>query len=142
MTKTASSAATPAKISAVLVALSRRALGIVAESCPGLLAASVATKDGRIVAQTGAAEAASKIPVMGGTMHALGDALVEEATLGRCLNVIVEADEGKVVMLSVPDSRSGLVVIGIAGAEANLGLLLRACRSCAEDIGARLKGPG
>src|ERR671917_325936 len=96
-----------------LAAAAQKALSRLAQNCPGLKWATVATKDGAEVASHGVG-ADEKLSVMTGTMHALADGIVGEAELGTCHDIILAADRGRIVILGLrgaasepPRSRSG-----------------------------------
>ena len=59
-----------------LAAAAQKALARLAQNCPGLKWATVATKDGAEVASHGSS-ADEKLSVMTGTMHALADGIVD-----------------------------------------------------------------
>jgi len=127
-----------AKPSPVLIALCQNALKSLAGSCPGVALAYIATKDGHVLASLTREGVGAKIAVMGGSMHALGDSIVAEARLGACNNVIIEAAEGKAVLLGITVGRTELVLTGISGRDTSLGLLLASCKSCCEVIRSRV----
>lgn len=128
----------PHKPSPVLVALCQNALKTLSASCHGIALAYIATKDGHVLASLTREGIGSKIAVMGGSMHALGDSIVAEAKLGACNNVIIEAGEGKAVLVGITVGRTELVLTGVAGRDTNLGLLLASCKSCCELIRSRV----
>lgn len=113
----------------------RSILDTLAARCDGLLWASVSTKDGIEVASIGGA-ANEKLSVMTGTMHALADGIVAEAALGSCRNVMLEAEHGRVVILSVQGGASDLVLAGMARPETSLGMLLSFCAVACTEVGA------
>jgi len=117
-----------------VVALVEQALANLAARCPGLSAASVSTKDGFPVATYPQGGVATKLPVMAGTMHALGDSIASECVLQECLNVTVEGRSGRMILLAVPGFREELVLMGIANAATSLGMLLCFGRDCCAEI--------
>ena len=107
---------------------------------PGVTAAVVVTSDGFEVASVLPSEAsAPKLAVMTSSIHALGEAVVAEALLRRCQNVVIEAEAGNVVMLAIPESQGTLLLTVIASKRAILGHLLWSCRTCTTSIGHWLK---
>jgi predicted regulator of Ras-like GTPase activity (Roadblock/LC7/MglB family) len=105
-----------------------------ADSCPGLIAASVSSKDGVVVASWGASEANSKIAVIAGTLHAVSESVIEEADLQSCRNVAIEATRGRIALVALPGTFSDYVLTGIVGSQTTLGMLLGCCRVCCERI--------
>ena len=73
-----------------------------ADSCPGLIAASVSSKDGVVIAARGASEENTKIAVVAGTLHAVSEAVVEESGLQTCRNVVIEGARGRIALVAVP----------------------------------------
>ena len=125
-----------------LLALCKEALENLANDCPGLQLATIATRDGFELVSVSKGVQTAKIAVMSGTMHALGDSIVTESHLRTCHNVIIEAEAGKVVILAVPELQEHLVLTGVAGTGTNLGMLLRQCKNCCEEIASRALGRG
>ena len=107
--------------------------------CSGLLWASVSTKDGIEIASAGSM-ANEKLSVMSGTMHALADGIVAEAALGACHDIILDAEGGRIVILSVREGEGDLVLAGMAGRSTTLGMLLSFCGAACDEIGRLSKG--
>ncbi len=106
----------------------------------GVTAAVVVTSDGCEVASVLPSEAsAPKLAAMTSSIHALGEAVVAEALLRRCQNVVIEAETGNVVMLAIPESQGTLLLTVIASKRAILGHLLWSCRTCTTSISYWLK---
>ena len=105
-----------------------------ADSCPGLLSASVSSKDGVVVASWGASEENSKIAVIAGTLHAVSESVIEEADLQSCRNVTIEATRGRIALVALPGTFSDYVLTGVVGSQTTLGMLLGCCRVCCERI--------
>ena len=101
----------------------------------GVTAALVATADGFEIAsvlhQTLSAE---KMAAMTSSILALGEAVLAEAELSDCQNVVIESRNGMVVMLAIGDPRNELLLSVIADRNAMLGQVLWAARRCCEQI--------
>jgi predicted regulator of Ras-like GTPase activity (Roadblock/LC7/MglB family) len=110
-----------------------------ADSCPGLIAASVSSKDGVVVASWGASEENSKIAVVAGTLHAVSESVVEEANLQSCRNVAIEAARGRIVLVALPGTFSDYVLTGVVGPTTTLGMLMGSCRVCCERIADQIR---
>ena len=122
---------------AALAAAAQKALGRLAQNCPGLKWASVSTKDGAEVASHGSG-ADEKLSVMSGTMHALADGIVGEAELGTCHDIILAADRGRIVILGLRGPASELVLAAMTSPQTSLGLLLNCCNTASKELGAAL----
>lgn len=119
-----------------LVSEFNRALLQLKDSVPDLSTACVATRDGFEIARLESDSDQRKLAAMASSMHALGDAIAAEASLGACRNVIIEGSAGKAVMLTVPDAASNKVLIAAASSDTNLAMLLISSRTCCEQLAA------
>lgn len=101
----------------------------------GVTAALVATTDGfevsSVLHQTLSAE---KMAAMTSSILALGEAVLSEADLSDCQNVVIESGDGLIVMLAIGDARKELLLSVIADRNAMLGQVLWAARRCCADI--------
>ena len=123
---------------AVLAAAAKTALSRLAQNCPGLKWATVATKDGAEVASHGSS-ADEKLSVMTGTMHALADGIVGEAELGSCNDIILAAARGRIVIQGLQGAASELVLAAMTSPQTSLGLLLNCCSTASKEISAALE---
>jgi predicted regulator of Ras-like GTPase activity (Roadblock/LC7/MglB family) len=111
----------------------RDALASLETRCPGLLWASVSTRDGIEIASVGQVTN-EKLSVMSGTMHALADGIVSEAALGACRDIILAAEGGRIAILSVKESTFDLVLAAMARPATTLGMLISCCSTACDDI--------
>ncbi len=111
-----------------LVSEFNQALAQLKASVPDLSTACVATRDGFEIARLESDNDQRKLAAMASSMHALGDAIAAEASLGACRNVIIEGSAGKAVMLTIPDAA--------ASSDTNLAMLLISSRTCCEQLAA------
>lgn len=123
---------------AALTAAAKAALTRLAQNCPGLKWATVATKDGAEVASHGSS-ADEKLSVMTGTMHALADGIVGEAELGSCNDIILAAARGRIVIQGLQGAASELVLAAMTSPQTSLGLLLNCCGTARKEISAALE---
>jgi predicted regulator of Ras-like GTPase activity (Roadblock/LC7/MglB family) len=121
-----------------LAAAAQKALSRLAQNCPGLKWATVATKDGAEVASHGSS-ADEKLSVMTGTMHALADGIVGEAELGSCNDIILAAARGRIVIQGLQGAASELVLAAMTSPQTSLGLLLNCCSTASKEISAALE---
>lgn len=123
--------------------LCRAQLQIFVSQCSGVTAGIVASADGFEVASIQHAQLApQKVAAMSSSMLALGDAVLGEADLSGCQNVVIESKSGVIVMLAVGDARSELLLCAVADHNAMLGQLLWAARQCCDRIRASLVEQG
>lgn len=119
-----------------LVSEFNQALAQLKASVPDLSTACVATRDGFEIARLESDNDQRKLAAMASSMHALGDAIAAEASLGACRNVIIEGSAGKAVMLTIPDAAANKVLIAAASSDTNLAMLLISSRTCCEQLAA------
>lgn len=101
----------------------------------GVTAALVATTDGFEVSSVlHQSLSAQKMAAMTSSILALGEAVLAEADLSDCRNVVIEAGGGLIVMLAIGDPRNELLLSVIADRNAMLGQVLWAARSCCDQI--------
>ena len=125
------------KVNPDWIPVCEQALNALVERTPDILAAVVTTGDGFDVASYVPNDKMSpkKLSAMTSSMLGLAEALVSEALLGRSQDVIIEAEKGQVLLLSVPNVRGGLLLNVIASQKVLIGELLWACRQCCATIG-------
>jgi predicted regulator of Ras-like GTPase activity (Roadblock/LC7/MglB family) len=103
---------------------------------PGLLGSLVATGDGfEVAAFSDGSYTVSKLAAMSSAMHGLGSAVVKEAGLQGCRDVIVDSLGGKIVFMSIPGTSEELLLMAISDQRAPFGQLLLGCRKCCVAIG-------
>ena len=101
----------------------------------GVTAVLVATSDGfEIASVLHQSLSAEKMAAMTSSILALGEAVLAEAELSDCQNVVIESSKGLVVMLAIGDPRNELLLSVIADRNAMLGQVLWAARRCCEQI--------
>lgn len=81
---------------------------------------------------------AATLSAMTSSQIALGEAICVESRLAPCVNVVIEAQRGWILMMDIPNARRKLLMTAKAGAGALLGQALWAVRQSAQEIGARL----
>ncbi len=104
----------------------------------GILAALIASADGFNLAAIRSAIEEERLAAMTSSMHALGAEIVNAANLKKCHDVVIEAAEGKVLMLNIPNSEDGLIMTVVANDAMVFGHLLWACRQAATQISEKL----
>ena len=100
--------------------------------------ALVCSVDGfEIAGSLPAALSAAKLAAMTSSLVALGEAVSGEGGVGGCLNVVIESQAGRLMMMDIPgDSRNLLTVI--SDDSATLGHVLWAVRECAQELSLRM----
>ena len=75
-----------------------------------------------------------KVASLTGTMAAVGLALCQEAGHGICRSVILDADEGRTLILAVPAGRRFFWLFVTAGESALLGQVVLHARECQDSL--------
>lgn len=101
----------------------------------GVTAALVVTSDGFEVASVLHNDLSpEKMAAMTSSMLALGEAILGEANLNDCKNVVIESDGGLIIMLAIGDPKKELLLSVITNGQAMLGQVLWAARQCCERV--------
>jgi hypothetical protein len=96
----------------------------------------IATEDGfQLACATREALDASRVAAIASSMSAIGEVVTSETRLGRVRCVMVEADDGYIVMRAARREGVGLVVAALASREALLGLLIHGVGETARELG-------
>lgn len=111
-----------------------RLIRALVESHAELTGALVSTVDGfEIAAVLPASLSAPKLAAMTSSLVALGESVSIEAGAGGCINVVIESQHGRLMMLDIHgDSRNLLTVI--SDNSSTLGHVLWAVRECAREL--------
>ena len=115
----------------------RRQLQQFGETSPGVQVAVLSSADGFEVAafhSPGAATAAARVAAMSSSITALGDAITRETGLNGSRNLIIESDNGAIVLLALKEARPALALAIVANKQAILGHLLWSARNAAVAI--------
>lgn len=114
----------------------RTMLKALASKNPGILGAQVCTSDGFEVASVHRDEESHRrLAAMVSSIHALGSALVQETDLGTYQNLIIEATNGKCLMMAIPGSDESLLLTAIASPSMLFGRYHQVCKATCEELG-------
>lgn len=120
-------------------AVCQKMLDALAESLPEMIGAVVSTADGfEIAAKLSQGLSPATLSAMTSSQLALAEAMSAETGLGRCINVVIEADRGKLVMVDIPGRGQKRLLTVLCADKATLGAVLWPVRRCAAQIGERL----
>ena len=126
-------------ISRVMSAICLKELQALAMLHEDIQAAFISTADGYEVAAVLNNKVTNQsIASMTISMHGLGEAVVSEARQKHCQNVIIESENGKIVMLAIHDTKEDLLLSMVTDSEVPLGQLLWSGRACAKRISEKL----
>ena len=122
------------------VAACRAVLARLQAECDGLQWVGLTSRDGMEIVST-QHESHEKLSVMGGTLQALADGIAHEATIGGCHDIIIGAQNGRFIVLSVRDRANRLVIAGLTTERTSLGLALALFSACCREIAALADSP-
>lgn len=99
-----------------------------------LLGALISSADGfEIAAVLPETHSPAKLAAMTSSLVALGEAVSDEAGVGGCVNVVIESQAGRLLLMDIPgDSKSLLTVV--SDNSTTLGHALWAVRECALEL--------
>ncbi|MCW5581614.1 MAG: roadblock/LC7 domain-containing protein [Luteimonas sp.] len=113
-----------------------------AANVPGVGVAVLASVDGFAMAQYPVDSARSeRLAAMTSSMLALAGAIGRELAIGALEVLMVEADEGKVLMLSIPTADKPLLLMASCANRSVTGNVLWAARECGRGIQQELGAP-
>jgi predicted regulator of Ras-like GTPase activity (Roadblock/LC7/MglB family) len=116
------------------------ALRDLVQGSAGVEYALLASPDGFEVARVTRARPlnGSRVAAMASSVFAVGSAMAGELRLGECRNLVVETDQGYLVLLTVPCRRAPLVLWTVARQGTTLGMMLTATRACTRELARQL----
>lgn len=120
-------------------ALMQKHLDALAGALPGVRTAVVASVDGFAVAQSrGSGGSEERLAAMTSSMLALASAVGRELGMGPLQALMLEAEDGKVLMLSVETGGEPLLLMVACTQRSVMGTVLWTARECAREIAATL----
>jgi uncharacterized protein len=103
--------------------------------------ALVSTVDGfEVAAFLGGQQSAAKLSAMTSSMLALSEAICIESGIGRSVDMMVEANAGRLLLMDIPVASNQLLLTAICDRDTTLGQVLWAVRRCREQIALSLGG--
>lgn len=107
---------------------------------PGVVSAVLMSADGfEVVSMQVGKGSAGRLAAMGSSLTAIGSAIAREAGIVECQRMIIEAQNGTVVIMQVPDARPPMSLAVVSNTESSLGQLLWAAKNCCAAIGKAFK---
>lgn len=117
-------------------AVCQRQLDLMLSEAVDVHGALIATSDGFELARApqDSRVATSKLAAMASSIFALGEATVREVQLSHCRNVLVDAGDGRLLLLSIPTRDFSMVMCVYGKQQATLGYLLAIARTHVEEL--------
>ena len=104
---------------------------------PGIMLAQLTTADGFEVAaamRDPKKSSTAKLAAMSSSLHALCEAMVIESGLETSRNLIIESDDGHIVMMSIPKIKPAMSLMVVSDRSAILGHLLWATKKSTQTF--------
>lgn len=112
-----------------------QALGRIVAGCDGVQAAMFALRDGRPYAcRSLDGIDGGRLAAMTSSLAALGGTVLRELRAGAMDHLLVEGEDGKLVIVGVPGTGGLLVLAVLAERRTRLGLVLSHARLCARAL--------
>ncbi len=118
-----------------LVTLAKSAVEHIMREVKGVKAVVISTEDGyEVASQVQNAAQTSRLSAMASSFAALGALVGEESQLGNCNNIIVDASEGLIVIMQIPNLTLALTMCIVAGKDCVIGQVLYFSKSAIQDL--------
>jgi uncharacterized protein len=100
----------------------------------GISLAVLTSEDGFEIAAYRGTETSRRIAAMSSSLQALSEAISREAGLAGSQGLIIESENGKIIVLGVASTVPRVSLAVVAGAKDTLGTLLWAARNCCKSL--------
>lgn len=112
-----------------------QALDVLLHTVPALSGAVLSRSDGfEVVSRTRGDVPVSRLSALSSSMMALGQAALRELGMSGGGSVLVEGQDGKMLLLEVPLYGQPMVLAAVGGADVITGTLLWAARDCVRQL--------
>lgn len=106
----------------------------------GISLAVLTSEDGFEIAAYRASAISGRIAAMSSSLQALSEAITREAGLEGQRGLVIEADNGTVIVLGIPSTTPRVSLAVVASNAETLGALLWAARNCCKSLEQALQG--
>jgi uncharacterized protein len=118
-----------------LVTQAKNVVDHIMREVKGVKAVVISTEDGyEVASQVQNAAQTSRLSAMASSFAALGALVGEESQVGSCNNVIVDASEGLIVIMQIPNPTLALTMCVVAGKDCVIGQVLYFSKSAINDL--------
>lgn len=100
----------------------------------GISLAVLTSEDGFEIAAYRGAAVSGRIAAMTSSLQALSEAITREAGLAGSSGLIIEAENGKIIVLGLTSTTPRVSLAVVAGTNETLGTLLWAARNCCKSL--------
>lgn len=110
-------------------------LDALVEKAPQVRGALVSTVDGfDVAANVRKPLSPARLSAMASSLLALGEAVSSESDTGICKDIVIDASDGRVLIMDVPFAAQKLLLTVLSDSAATLGQILWAARDCRNEI--------
>ncbi|MBB3229137.1 hypothetical protein FHW69_003789 [Luteibacter sp. Sphag1AF] len=96
----------------------------------------VSTGDGfRVASRLTGSLSAEKLSAMASSLIAINEAVCKESSLGACRDLVIEASQGRILLMDIPHPAQKLILTVLCRAKVTMGQVLWAARGCRESLG-------
>lgn len=107
---------------------------------PEISGVLISTVDGfEIASKLTPGLSAAKLSAMTSSLLALAEAMCAETAGGACRDLVIDADEGRLLLMDLPHRTQNLVLAALCTNKITLGQVLWAVRHCRDQLSRRLK---
>lgn len=125
------------KIDPILKARARFAVDSIMAEVKSVKAVVICTEDGFEVAARAENNAqTSRLSAMASSFSALGTLVGDESQLGKCNNVVIDTDDGYILILQIRHPEQALTLCVTAGNDSVMGQLLYFSKQAAQSVAA------
>jgi uncharacterized protein len=117
-----------------VVDAARRRLEQLGEANPAITLAVLTSEDGFEIASWRGHAISARIAAMSSSLQALSEAMAREAGLSNSRNLVIEAENGTIVVMAIAGTAPRVSLAVVASKGENLGQLLWAARNCCQSL--------
>jgi predicted regulator of Ras-like GTPase activity (Roadblock/LC7/MglB family) len=130
----------PVVLNQIEAALCQRQIDALIEAHGEVRGVLVSTVDGfEVAANMRGKSSPAKMAAMTSSLLALGEAVSDEGEVGNCVDMVIDATAGRVLLMDIPHATRKLLLTVLSDNASTLGQVLWAVRACRQEIG-RLLG--
>lgn len=120
-----------------------RAIADLLKAVPHTSGALIATIDGfDIAANLQPGLSPGRLAAMSSSVLAVATTMSTDSQLSQCRNLVIEADNGRILLMEIPVADAGLVLMVLCAPQANLGQLLWPVRQRSQALATQLTALG
>jgi predicted regulator of Ras-like GTPase activity (Roadblock/LC7/MglB family) len=128
------------RFTAEVTATATRELEALGQTSAGIELAVLTSEDGFEIAAYRGQAISGRIAAMSSSLQALSEAITREAGLANTRSLIIEAENGMILILGIQTASARVSLSVVASSRETLGQLLWAARNCCKALEQTLQG--